>query len=87
MFILKAFKEGADGVLVAGCHLGTCHYMEGNYKTARRIHLLKKMLPQFGIEEERLRLEWASAAEGDRFVSFVEDMIKKIKELGPLRRS
>jgi F420-non-reducing hydrogenase iron-sulfur subunit len=82
-FVLKAFKEGADGVLVCGCHPGDCHYMEGNYKVARRIPLLKKMLSQFGIEEERLRLEWVSAAEGDRFASIVNDMTKKVKELGP----
>ena len=82
-FVLKAFKEGADGVLICGCHPGDCHYMEGNYKIARRIPLLKKMLSQFGIEEERLRLEWVSAAEGDRFASIVNDMTKKVKELGP----
>jgi F420-non-reducing hydrogenase iron-sulfur subunit len=82
-FVLKAFKEGADGVLICGCHPGDCHYLEGNYKIARRIPLLKKMLSQFGIEEERVRLEWVSAAEGDRFASIVNDMTKKVKELGP----
>jgi len=82
-FVLKAFKEGADGVLICGCHPGDCHYLEGNYKIARRIPLLQKMLSQFGIEEERLRLEWVSAAEGDRFASIVNDMTKKVKELGP----
>jgi len=85
VFVLKAFKEGADGVLICGCHPGDCHYMEGNYKAARRIPLLKKMLSQFGIEEERVRLEWVSAAEGDRFASIVNDMTKKVKELGPFR--
>jgi F420-non-reducing hydrogenase iron-sulfur subunit len=84
-FVLKAFKEGADGVLVCGCHPGDCHYMEGNYKVARRIPLLKKMLSQFGIEEDRLRLEWVSASEGDRFASIVNDMTKKVRELGPFR--
>jgi F420-non-reducing hydrogenase iron-sulfur subunit len=84
-FVLKAFKEGADGVLVCGCHPGDCHYIEGNYKVARRIPLLKKMLSQFGIEEERLRLEWVSASEGDRFASIVNDMTKKVRELGPFR--
>jgi len=84
-FVLKAFKEGADGVLICGCHPGDCHYMEGNYKAARRIPLLKKMLSQFGIEDERVRLEWVSAAEGDRFASIVNDMTKKVKELGPFR--
>jgi F420-non-reducing hydrogenase iron-sulfur subunit len=84
-FVLKAFKEGADGVLVCGCHPGDCHYMEGNYKISRRIPLLKKMLSQFGIEEERLRLEWVSASEGDRFASIVNDMTKTVRELGPYR--
>lgn len=84
-FVLKAFKEGADGVLICGCHPGDCHYLEGNYKIARRIPLLKKMLSQFGIEEERVRLEWVSAAEGDKFASIVNDMTKKVRELGPFR--
>ena len=86
VFILKAFKEGADGVLVLGCHPGDCHYAEGNYKAARRIPLLKKMLAQLGIEEERLHLDWVSASEGARFADVVNDMTARIKELGPLRR-
>ena len=85
-FVLKAFASGADGVLICGCHPGDCHYMEGNYKTARRIPLLKKMLKQLGIEEERVRLEWVSAAEGARYATLVKDMIAKVKELGPFRR-
>jgi len=83
-FILKAFQLGADGVLVLGCHPGDCHYIEGNYKTLRRIPLLKKMLAQMGIEDERLRLDWVSASEGDRFVSIVNEMTEKIRALGPL---
>ena len=86
-FVIKAFQSGADGVLVCGCHPGDCHYMEGNYKAARRIPLLKKMLPQFGIEEERLHMDWVSAAEGGRFASIVNDMTKTIKELGPLKHN
>lgn len=82
-FILKAFEKGADGVLICGCHIGDCHYMEGNIKTARRIPLLKKMLVQLGIEDERLRLEWCSAAEGERFATIVDDMTEKIRKLGP----
>ena len=85
-FVLKAFASGADGVLICGCHPGDCHYMEGNYKAARRIPLLKKMLKQLGIEEERVRLEWVSAAEGARFATLVKDMTAKVKELGPFRR-
>ncbi|TET39021.1 MAG: hydrogenase iron-sulfur subunit [Dehalococcoidia bacterium] len=85
IFVLKAFKEGADGVLILGCHPGDCHYVEGNYKTARRVPLLKKMLEQLGIEEERVRLDWVSASEGDRFSSIVNEVTAKVKELGPFR--
>lgn len=85
-FILKAFEAGADGVLVLGCHPGDCHYSEGNYKAVRRIALLKKLLSQFGIEGERLRLEWVSASEGDRFVSITNEMTEQVRELGPFSR-
>lgn len=86
-FILKAFELGADGVLVLGCHPGDCHYVEGNYKTARRIPLLKKMLTQMGIEEDRVRLDWVSASEGDRFVTIVDQMTEKIRALGPFSKN
>ncbi len=87
VFVLKAFQKGADGVLILGCHPGDCHYAEGNYKTARRIPLLKKMLEQFGIEDERVRLDWVSASEGDRFTKIVNEMTAKIKELGAFNPS
>jgi len=83
VFVLKAFEQGADGVLILGCHPGDCHYAEGNYKTARRVPLLKKMLEQLGIEDGRVHLDWVSAAEGDRFASIVNEMTEKVKELGP----
>jgi F420-non-reducing hydrogenase iron-sulfur subunit len=83
-FILEAFKDGADGVLVAGCHLPSdCHYISGNFKAVRRINLLRKVLKGFGIEPERVRLEWISASEGDKFASVVRDMVDEIKRLGP----
>jgi F420-non-reducing hydrogenase iron-sulfur subunit len=82
-FVIKAFEEGADGVLVCGCHPGDCHYAEGNYKAQRRIPLLKKMLAQLGIEEGRLRLEWVSASEGERFAAVVNDMVEQVRRLGP----
>jgi len=83
-FILEAFKDGADGVLVAGCHLPSdCHYLSGNFKAQRRMFLLKKVLQQFGIEPERLRLEWVSASEGDRFATVVREMVEDIRKLGP----
>ena len=81
--ILEAFRNGADGVLVAGCHLGDCHYISGNYKTQNRVLMLKKVLEQLGLEPERLRLEWVSASEGDRFAKVVKDMTEEIKKLGP----
>ncbi|UCC27495.1 MAG: hydrogenase iron-sulfur subunit [Candidatus Bathyarchaeota archaeon] len=83
VFILEAFKNGADGVLVAGCHDGDCHYLSGNYKAQNRVSLLKKVLEQFGLEPERLRLEWVSASEGDRFATVIKDMTEEIKKLGP----
>jgi len=86
-YVLKAFQSGADGVLICGCHPGDCHYAEGNYKAARRMALLKKMLKQFGIEEQRVRLEWVSAAEGERFASIVNEMTQELKELGPFNQN
>jgi F420-non-reducing hydrogenase iron-sulfur subunit len=83
----KAFQLGADGVLILGCHPGDCHYSEGNYKAARRISLLKKMMAQFGIEDERIRLDWVSASEGDRFKKIVNEMTEQIRVLGPLSRN
>jgi F420-non-reducing hydrogenase iron-sulfur subunit len=84
-FVLKAFKEGADGVLILGCHPGDCHYKEGNLQTLKRYTMLKKMLPQFGIQGERFRLDWISAAERDKFVDVVSDMVERVRELGPLK--
>jgi len=83
IFIIEAFRSGADGVLVAGCHPGDCHYLAGNYKVQRRVVMLKKLLEQFGLEPERLRLEWVSASEGDRFATVIKDMTEEIKKLGP----
>ncbi len=83
-FIIGAFKEGADGVMILGCHPGDCHYKEGNYKALRKYALLKKTLTQFGIEENRLKLDWVSAGEGDKFAAIVTEMIEDVKKLGPL---
>ena len=83
LFVLKALSIGADGVLVLGCHPGDCHYIEGNYKTMRRIPLLKKMLNQLGIKEERVRLEWVSASEGSKFAEVTDNFTQAIKKLGP----
>ncbi len=83
-FVLDAFAHGADGVLIGGCHPGDCHYQEGNYKTLRRVAVLRRVLAEMGIEEDRFRLEWISAAEGDRVRAVMEDMVAKLKALGPL---
>ena len=83
-FVLKALREGADGVMIAGCHPGECHYVEGNIKTLRRFILLKKMLAQLGIEEERVQLIWASASEGIVLAEAVNRMTEQIRALGPL---
>jgi len=85
--VLWAFRNGADGVLVGGCHPGDCHYQEGNYKALRRMTLLRRMLSQFGIEPERLRLEWISASEGERLRDVVNEFTEQIRRLGPLRRA
>ena len=82
-FVLKAFKEGADGVLICGCHPGDCHYQEGNYKCLRRFKLLHKFTRQMGIENERLQLEWISASEGKQFAELVNTMTKTLLLLGP----
>ena len=86
-FVLKAFAKGADGVLIGGCHPGDCHYQEGNYKALRRFRLLQRLLGQMGIEEERLRLEWISAAEGDRVRVVINEMVETLKRLGPLHKT
>ncbi len=83
-FILDAFAKGADGVLIGGCHPGDCHYMEGNYKALRRMRLLKRMMKDMGIAEQRFRLEWISASEGDRVKSVINEMTEQVRALGPL---
>jgi F420-non-reducing hydrogenase iron-sulfur subunit len=82
--VLWAFRNGADGVLIGGCHPGDCHYQEGNYKALRRMTLLRKMLGQFGIEPERVRLEWISASEGERLRDVVNEFTEQVRRLGPL---
>jgi F420-non-reducing hydrogenase iron-sulfur subunit len=84
-FVLKALMKGADGVLIAGCHPGECHYVNGNIKALRRFLLLKKTLEQWGIEDERVQLLWASASEGIILAERVNKMTEEIRALGPLR--
>ena len=84
-FVLKAFREGADGVLICGCHPGDCHYHEGNYKCLRRYKLLQKYIEQIGIKKERLRLAWISASEGKQFAELADEMTTAVKKLGPCK--
>jgi len=81
--ILEAFANGVDGVMVAGCHPGDCHYMEGNYKTMRRMTFLKKLVEDFGVEPDRLALEWVSAGEGHKFREVINGFVDRVIELGP----
>lgn len=84
--ILETFRKGAWGVIIGGCHPGDCHYHTGNYKVRRRISLLKNTLNQLGIEPERLRLEWISAAEGRKFVEVMNEFVQKIGQMGPMQK-
>ncbi len=84
-FVLSAFEEGADGVMICGCHPGDCHYHEGNYKCLRRYHLLQKYIQQMGVEEDRLRLAWISASEGKQFADLADEMTEQVKALGPCK--
>ncbi|MEN3045048.1 MAG: hydrogenase iron-sulfur subunit [Candidatus Hydrothermales bacterium] len=83
-FVLWGFKNGADGILIGGCHPGDCHYIEGNYKTLRRYLILKRILREMGINEKRLRLEWISASEGEKLQRVVREFTEEIRNLGPI---
>ncbi len=83
LYILKALLDGADGVLIGGCHAGDCHYISGNFKARRRISLVKNILQQFGIAEERVCFKFISASEGNKFAETVAEMVTRLKELGP----
>jgi F420-non-reducing hydrogenase iron-sulfur subunit len=82
--ILYAFQQGADGVFIGGCHPGDCHYQTGNYKTKRRVLLLQNMMKQMGLDSNRLRLEWISASEGNKFANTMKEFTEAIRSLGPL---
>ncbi|HHN81808.1 MAG TPA: hydrogenase iron-sulfur subunit [Methanomicrobia archaeon] len=81
--ILKAFQTGADAVFIGGCHPGNCHYVDGNYRTKKRIDVLKRLLSHMGIDERRLRLEWVSAAEGEKFSQTMQSLADEIEQMGP----
>jgi len=84
-FVLKAFQGGADGVLITGCHPGECHYLEQNLKAYRRYALLRRTLEQFGIEPQRMKLVWVSAAEGLRLSQEISEFVSEVRALGPLK--
>lgn len=86
MYILSAFNKGADGVLVSGCHPGDCHYMKGNFFARRKLYLVQKLLQFIGLESDRFRMSWVSAAEGVKFARVVDDFVRDIKALGPQRK-
>ena len=85
-FILEAFGQGADGVLILGCPPGSCHYKTGNFEALKKITILKRMLEPFGVDGERLKMDWISAVEGDKFGKVVTGMVEKVRRLGPLER-
>lgn len=90
LYIFSAFKKGADGVLVSGCHPGDCHYLKGNYYARRRIALVKKLLEFIGLEPQRFQMSWVSAAEGTKYTQVIKDFVEELKPIGPqtkLRRS
>ncbi|MEM2869169.1 MAG: hydrogenase iron-sulfur subunit [Thermoplasmata archaeon] len=84
--VVRAFRQGADGVLVAGCHPGDCHYISGNESAKARMDFLRRFLEGVGIERERLRLEWIAGSEGAKFARVVQEMVEQIRALGPLRQ-
>ncbi len=82
--VFKALSSGIDGVLVLGCHIGDCHYLTGNHRTAKRMLVLEKLLGSVGVDPERLRVDWISASEGEKFSRTIKDFTEKIKRMGPM---
>jgi len=82
--VMRAFRSGADGVLVLGCHIGECHYISGNHRTAKRMPLLRNLLGYVGVSPERLRLDWVSSAEAPKFAKVTKEFVQKVRELGPI---
>jgi F420-non-reducing hydrogenase iron-sulfur subunit len=82
-FVLRAFEQGADGVMISGCHLGDCHYVSGNQRAVEQLEKTRRVVRLLGLEDERLRLEWVSAAEGARFASLIDEFTDRVRRLGP----
>ena len=83
LYVLSAFNQGADGVLISGCHPGDCHYIKGNYYARRKIALVRKLLAYMGLEIGRFQMSWVSAAEGKKYTQVIEDFVEQLKPLGP----
>ena len=83
LFVLKAFADGADGVLVSGCHFGDCHYLEGNFKAAKRMFMVKRLMKSIGLDDRRFRMTFVSASEGAKWGKVVTDVVNTVNELGP----
>jgi len=86
LYVMSAFNKGADGVLISGCHPGDCHYLEGNYQARRKIYLMKELMEFMGLEHDRFRMSWVSAAEGAKFAEVISDFVEDIKKIGPHKR-
>ncbi|MDD3420979.1 MAG: hydrogenase iron-sulfur subunit [Methanocellales archaeon] len=82
-FILRAFEVGIDGVLITGCHIGDCHYVSGNLRAEDRVKMAKELMKTLGLEEQRPRLEWISASEGEKFASVIKEFVEDLKSVGP----
>jgi F420-non-reducing hydrogenase iron-sulfur subunit len=87
MFVFEALRSNADAVLVSGCHIGDCHYIDANYRTKERFESLKEVMAELGIEPERLRLAWISASEGSIFADTIRTMVEEVKSVGPFDKS
>lgn len=86
LFVINALQQGADGVLLSGCHIGDCHYVQGNYYTRRRFAILKELLSYVGIEPERFQISWVSASEGTKWAEVVTKVVNNIKKIGPMTK-
>jgi F420-non-reducing hydrogenase iron-sulfur subunit len=84
LFLVNALQQGADGVLISGCHPGDCHYLEGNYFARRRFMLMRKLLEHVGVDPGRVNMSWVSASEGAKFKDVVDEVVTKVKEVGPM---
>lgn len=86
LFLMNALQQGADGVLISGCHPGDCHYLEGNYYSRRRFVLMHRLLEHVGVNPDRVHMSWVSASEGEKFKEVVSEVRDKIKEMGPMNQ-